>query len=451
MRKGLLTVMTVLCLAGITGCGKDTPKTEHPGEVTKAATEEKTENQFVSEDYEPGNKNKYLATMMKTDKGFYHYTYADQGLHYYDVATGKTMFLCNKPECRHDGNEFCVATNQKYLTLNTCIYNDVILKYAAEETDTQYCFKVLSVALDGSSMNEIATTLEFEKPTEGFAVYQCFMYVHRNKAFLTMAGAGQAEIEEYHGAAILDLNTKEVTYLDETPFGSDNVAVESVTAFGDYFYYCRQDGKKLLLHRYNINNGTDENFRLLPNFDGQYAVVDEDTIAYIKSAGNMVCTYRISTGQNTEQTRMMRQFYENVGPEDGYQKSEKKKESKVIQLATDGTYIYAAEPNIEYMNEGENGELVVIRREAYIHVLNRDLEEVMLVDMGEAATKLGYDDMEWMGQSYTQTLRYMGDDIYWCMVPKGTTDSEWYVFRGNREDFIAGEPEFEYVYQYNGA
>ena len=47
-------------------------------------------------------------------------------------------------------------------------------------------------------------------------------------------------------------------------------------------------------------------------------------------------------------------------------------------------------------------------------------------------------------------LRYMGDDIYWCMVPKDTTDSEWYVFRGKREDFIAGEPEFEYVYRYNG-
>jgi len=102
------------------------------------------------------------------------------------------------------------------------------------------------------------------------------------------------------------------------------------------------------------------------------------------------------------------------------------------------------------MDENENGEHVVIRREAYIHVLNRELEEVMLVDMAEAATKLGYDDKEWMGQSYTQLLRYMGDDIYWCMKPQDTTDSEWYVFRGKREDFIAGEPEFEYVYQYNG-
>lgn len=450
MRKGILTIMTLVCLAVFAGCSKDKPGTGQPGEATKAATGEKAENQFVSEDYEPGNKTKYLAPMMKTDKGFYHYTYADQGLHYYDVATGKTMFLCNKPECRHDGNEFCVATNQKYIHLNQCMYNDVILKYAAEETDTQYRFKVLSVALDGSSINEIATTLEFEKPTEGFAVYQCFMYVHRNKVFLTMAGAGQAEIEEYHGAAILDLNTKEVTYLDEEPFSSNNVVVESVTAFGDYFYYCRQDGKKLLLHRYNINDGTDESFRLLPNFDGQYVVVDADTVAYIKSSGTVICTYQISTGQNLEQTRMMRQFYEYKWEDGSYEKGEEKKESMVTQLATDGTYIYAAEGLREYTDEDENGERVVVRREAYIHVLNQDLEEIMLVDMAEAATKLGFDDMEWMGQSYTQMLRYMGGDIYWCMVPKGTTDSEWYVFRGKREDFIAGEPEFEFVYRYNG-
>lgn len=450
MRKGLFWALVVVSLVTFAGCNKKTDNPgEQPGETTKAVADEKTETQFVPEDYEQGNKTKYLAPMMKTEKGFYHYSYADNGLHYYDAATGKTMFLCNKPECRHDGNEFCVATNRNYVHLNQCLYNDVILKYAAEETDTQYRFKVLSVALDGSEMNEIATTLEFEKPTEGFAIYQCFMYVHRNKAFLTMAGSGQAELEEYYGAAILDLNTKEVTYLDEEPFSKNNEAVESVTAVGDYFYYCRQDGKKLLMHRYNIENGTDESFRFLPTFDGQYVVMDEDTIAYIKSSGTVICTYRISTGQNVEQTRMMRQFYEPQWDGD-YQKSEEKQESMVTQLATDGTYIYAAEPQKMYMNTGEDGEQTVVRREAYIHVLNQNLEEVLLVDMAEAATELGFDAMEWEGTSYTQTLRYMGDDIYWCLIPKGTTDSEWYVFCGNRSDFIAGEPKFEFVYRYNG-
>lgn len=444
MRKGLVTALLLLCLLVFAAC-----KTDKPGEVTKGATNEKTEKQFVSEDYNPGNKTKYLRPMMKTDKGFYYYNPVDKGLQYYDIAAKKTMFLCNKPECRHDGNEFCVATNGKYLHLYECLYNDVILEYVTEETDTQYRFKVLSVALDGSAMNELATTFTFEKPVEGFAIYQSFMYVHRNKAFLTMAGSGQAEQEEYYGAAILDLNTKEVTYLDEEPFGKNNEEVTKVTAKEDYFYYCRKEGKKLLLHRYNIVDGTDESFRLLPTFEGNYVVVDADTVAYLKSAGNVVCTYRISTGQNKEQTRMMRQYYE-YQIDGSYQKSEAMKESMVTQLATDGTYIYAAEPLREYADT----EGIVVKREAYIHVLNQNLEEVLLADMAEAATKLGYDDMEWERSSYTQMLRYMGDDIYWCLELKETPDSkdtsdlDWYVFHCNRSDFIAGNPKFEFAYRY---
>lgn len=444
MRKILLTAF-IICLATFAGCAKD-KQGKQQGEVTGDASAGKTEKQFVSEDYDPGNRTKYLAYMMKTDKGFYHY---DKGLRYYDNATKRTMFLCNKPECRHDGNEFCVATNGKYLHLNRCLYNDVILEYVVEESDTQYHFKLLSVALDGSEMNEIASTFTFEKPVEGFAVYQCFMYVHRNKAFLTMAGSGQAEQEEYYGAAILDLNTKEVNYLDEEPFGKNNEEVTKVTAQGDYFYYCRKEGKKLLLHRYNIVDETDESFRLLPTFEGDYVVVDEDTIAYLKSAGNWVCTYRISTGQNKEQTRMMRQYYE-YQMDGSYRKSEKMKESMVTQLATDGTYIYAAEPIREYADT----EGTVVKREAYIHVLNQNLEEVLLADMAEAATKLGYDDMEWERSSYTQKLRYMGDDIYWCLESKETPDSkdtsdlDWYAFRCKRSDFIAGNPKFEFVYRY---
>lgn len=448
MKKGILVVLTVLCLVGLAGCSKDKLGGDSDtNSVTKTETPVKIDTKFVSEDYEPGNRTKYLLPMLKTDKGFYHYAYADGGLHYYDVATGKTMFLCNKPECKHDGNEFCVATNQKYLALGHCLYNDVILKYVVEKTDTQYRFKVISVALDGSAMNEVANVLEFEKPVGDFSIYQCFMYVHRNKVFLTMTGFGQAELEEYYGVALLDLNTREVTYLNEEPFSKNNVGVESITAAGDYFYYCKRDGKKLLLHRYNIETGTDESFRLLPNFAGDYVVLDEDRIAYIKRSGTVICTYQVSTGQNVEQTRMLSPQYEHRW--DGtWQKSENKMESQVYQLATDGTYVYAAGGYTAYMGTGENGEQIVTEREAYIHVLSKELEEIALVDMGEAAATLGFDDMEWEESSYTQMLRYMGDEIYWNLIPKGTQDSERYVFRCKRSDFLTGEPKFTFVYRY---
>ena len=106
MRKVLVAVGTILCLAVFAGCAKDKPGTQNP-EGTPAA-----ENDLVSEDYRQGNvtelRNGYF---MRTDKGYYYYSEGQKGFRYYDIATGKDMFLCNKPECRHDGNAFCVATN----------------------------------------------------------------------------------------------------------------------------------------------------------------------------------------------------------------------------------------------------------------------------------------------------------------------------------------------------
>ncbi|MBR6535764.1 MAG: hypothetical protein IKT67_01030 [Lachnospiraceae bacterium] len=444
MKRIVLFGLMVLGLVAFAGCSKD-----KPGETTKAVTAGKTENQFVPEDYEPGNRTKYLSPMMKTDKGLYYYSFADKGIHYYDLATQKTMFLCNKPECRHGGSEFCVATNGKYLTLSQCKYNDVILAFVLEETDTQYLFKVLSIALDGSEMDEVATVLELDKTTDDFSIYQCFMYAHRNKVFLTFTGSGQVETE-YHGTAVLDLNTKKTTFLDEEPFSKDNVAVSDVSGYGDYFYYCKKEGKKLLLHRYHIENGTDESFRLLTNFSGQYVLLDEDTIAYIRSAGTVICTHQISTGHNTEHTKIMRYAYWYKWQEKTFIRYDEKSESEVVQLLTDGTYVYAPEIYREYRDTDENGEEIVVRREGYIHVYNQALEEIALVNMAEAAASLGFDDMEWSEKSYTQMLHYLGEEIYWKLIPKGTTDSEKYVFRCNRSDFIAGKPKFEYVYQYSG-
>ena len=118
MRKAILLGLTVLCLATLVGCGKD-KQGKQPEETTNGATSGKTEYQFVSENFEQGNRPGATGNaMMRTEKGFYHYNDSLGGFRYYDAATGKEMFLCNKPECRHDGNEVCIATNEKYPELD---------------------------------------------------------------------------------------------------------------------------------------------------------------------------------------------------------------------------------------------------------------------------------------------------------------------------------------------
>ena len=69
---------------------------------------------------------------MLSEKGYYYYSYTDRGLRYYDFSTQKDIFLCNKPECLHDGNAFCVATNRKYGKIDYVLYGDRIYMSAFE-------------------------------------------------------------------------------------------------------------------------------------------------------------------------------------------------------------------------------------------------------------------------------------------------------------------------------
>ena len=218
MRKVLYTALTMVCFATFAGCSKD-KQGEQPGGGTKK------EYQFVSEDFEQGNRPGTMGnTMLRTEKGFYHYNDTLGGFRYYDTATGKEMFLCNKPECRHDGNEFCVATNEKYTVLDYCLYGEHLMVFAAEVTETQVLYKVLVLALDGSSMDEVATVLTLERSPD-MSLYASRMFLHRNKALLTFTTGASYEQEDtrHYGTALLDLNTKNVTFLEEEPLAKENV------------------------------------------------------------------------------------------------------------------------------------------------------------------------------------------------------------------------------------
>jgi len=382
MRKGILTIMTVLCLAGLAGCGKDTPKTEQSGEATKVATSGKKELQFVSEDFEQGNRPGTMGNaMLRTEQGFYHYNDTLEGFRYYDNASGNELFLCNKPECRHDGNEFCVATNEKYTVLDYDLYGEHLMVFVAEVTDTQVFYKVLALALDGSSMDEVATVLELER-TPDMSLYASKMYLHRNKALLTFTTGASYELEDtmYYGLALFDLNTKNVTFLDEEPLAKENVETTGVTAYGNYFYYCRKEGKKIVLHRHHIENGTDERCKLLTGFTGDYAVLEEDYIVYLRRSRKALCTYRFSTGENEEKVML----YEKVPQYDiaGMLLFETEEGVPAQGLVTDGTYLYVLQATNHNVTQEEEEE-ITSSESTCIRVFNKELEEVTVIEMTE--------------------------------------------------------------------
>ena len=267
MRKIIVLGLTVLGLFAFAGCKKDAPK------------ESVLSGAVLPEDYK-----KETGGMMLTEQGYYYCSMENRDLHYYDFATGTDMYLCNKPECKHDGNKFCVATNDTYRIDRVCLYGGRIFATAVEETDTEYLFKVLQIALDGSEMSEFVTYYTLAKTGTTIVEYaDDGLFIHRNRMVIPMQVNGQGEDTTYYGTALVNLDTREVSYLDEEALGKDNIGVTDLDGFGDYIFYCKQvSRKKMELYRYHMADGTVETCKLVTSFGGQYEPLSENTIVYIR-------------------------------------------------------------------------------------------------------------------------------------------------------------------------
>lgn len=447
MKKAIVLGLAVLGILGLAGCEKEQEQ------------EQKKELSFVSADYQRGNTSKYLPEpMMKTEKGYYYYSEFYKGFRYYDVATDKEMYLCNKPECRHDGNQFCVATNEKYRVLDYCLYGENIMVYAIDETDTKQVFQVLAVALDGSELSEVATVMELEKTAQLTPEAGGTFIVHRNKVLLTMWAKNEEELGDVnlYGTALLDLDTKEVSYLDEEPLGKDNPQLMDISAYGDYFYYGKNEGrkgKKRVLHRYHIENGIDESYSFPVGYEGTYEIIDEDTVVYLRDFSDNLCIHRYATGETEEQAWVevtKQRFYADGTPtrSDVYGTPIPELAFTMMQsLETDGTYLYGVSKSTG-VNMYRNQKIAGEDFDAYIRVLDMQLNEIAQVDIYDAVEAVRIDGVDWYYGYYTTNLRFMGEKIY-LELKSRTDETDWYVFQCDRDALIAGAPEFEFVCRMN--
>ena len=433
-----LLMLSVIALAG---CSKE--KEGQEGGTKDVGIR----RELVPLDYNRGQASTADSQMvMVTEKGYYYYNTREfsgsnetMGLRYVDAETGTDIFLCNKPECRHDGNQFCSATNKKYEISATFLYGDRIYAVATEETDTQYLQKLLSVTLDGSELNEELTIYTLEK-TGGKWFGNCHGFlIHRNTAIIGF-GFSTAGVEPKHGTAIVDLNTGDVVYLDEEPLSEENIVVNNLNAYGDTIYYCKKEGKKNVLCRYHIADGTVDSCELLAGFNQKYAVLDEDTIVYMKSSGKAICVYRPSTGENTEHRLLETEI--SYG-EDG-EKIEKTVEYEGDGIKTDGTYLYVPQQRATFREFGRDFRFV-------IHVFDRDLKEITAVDVGpllevfhtDTGEEVVADASYW--REIGEYVMYLGEDIYFLSYIMGT-NLNYYVHHCKRSDLLAGNPQLEFLF-----
>lgn len=449
-KKAMVLVLLTLLLFSLTGCsGREGEKQpddrveDDPGK-DKADKDPGWKGEITAEDFQPGNR-----LVMKTEKGYYYYHHekAENGtlngaFRYLDSAIGKDIYLCNKPECRHDGNIFCVATNEKYVIGQVCLYNGRIFATALEKTDTQYLYKLLAIALDGSEMSEIATYMTINKMTAESSGQRPLVRdngnlpIHRNKAVISLAAIGQLDDTYYYGTAILDLDTGKVSYLDEEPLSKENSRIEKVSAYGDSIYYYRKEGRKNVLHRYCVKDGTDESYKLPPGFSGIYVVLDEDNIVYRRSAENVLYLYHPSTGESEEAKTLMTS--RKVTTKDGLEYSIEDK-IEVAGLMTDGTYLYVAQVSWTMVSNDDHEETKV----SEIYVLDRNLEIIAVVNLAEAIPE-GMDDVLTHTNEYNWS--FLEDEIYTVFWQKDG-DRKTAVYKCKRSDFLEGNPKFEFLYK----
>ena len=436
MRKHLpgLMCVGVLAAAMLAGCAGKSGEEKKAGDMPA----------LVAEDLKQGND-----TIFTMGKGYYYYSNTYHGFRYADSAAGNDLYLCNKPECRHDGNEFCVATNEKYNIDRVGMYGGRIFATAIETTDTQFKYHLLSIAPDGSALNEEVTylTLENTGVLPAMHVDRTQLYIHRNVAMIPvwMIGDDGTGTMQYFGTAIVNLDTKEVTYLDEEPYSTENPEISEITACGDYFYYCRKGKKKTILYRYNIKDGTEEEHKLLVGFKGNYAVLDDNTIVYTKSNNEVLCVYHRDTGENEEKVNLRRWqviWYQGEvanGYDQGYE---------AIDLKADGEYLYVMEKEWRTWYEDEEYNPIGSSEEAYVHVFDREFNEVAAVDMAEAMAfaKEVRDETQDFYLKYNRKMYFEKDKVF-CVLPNANNAGESYVYVCKREDFLAGNPQFELAYK----
>ena len=264
------TIVGMLVLA-LTGCG--------------AGKEEEV--------FEQGNIMTVYGPIMETENAYYYTTNGFRyELHYYDKATGKSIFLCNKPECSHDGNEFCAASAGDRFVMYTALYKDGIYMAALEPEENRVDKKLFKVSLDGTKMETIAT-FGYEPTDGGFGHFydtEKYMVIYQGKAFIPYASSREDGFNNY-GTAIVDIKSGKVEYMEECD-GLKLYGQERYIPYGEYLYYYETGPyRSPILYRYHISKETVEEIPITDGFvdycivDGRvvYSQLDEDGYVHFYS------------------------------------------------------------------------------------------------------------------------------------------------------------------------
>lgn len=97
------------------------------------------------------------SSLCETENGWYYRT-MEGVLYYTDKETGQSVPLCARPNCLHDGNEYCTASTEKYSTTNHFFYDGYLYAAANKKNNEDYTDSravLLRYEPDGSAITEL--------------------------------------------------------------------------------------------------------------------------------------------------------------------------------------------------------------------------------------------------------------------------------------------------------
>ncbi len=376
MKKVLSIILAVATAISVTACSGDNTSSAGGNVSGNNSTVENTGNKVddTLPQCEPANLpdayNFVRQSVMKGKDGYYYTTYtgigenqATKAIYYYDNATGKSIPLCSKPQCTHDGNDFCVATGggayHIYDSL-AALYNGYIYRLGnnSEETD-KWTLSLLKADLQGNEMSRVADICTAPLTDETMFTPEIRSAVfHYGKLFVSVSTLQKKWKTVLYVVDLASGEVKEIK-LSTPEKGTTEWGMATcsyMTADGDWLYYtirnCKFDNSKVqsenhmtynrtVMHRYNIKTGETQTISALPDIYSSFSVADGVvyyTVADRRENTFSLYSYDIVADKTTTfADKIQRKYVSGKYVED----------NNKITVVTDKKYVYVCTSGLE--------------------------------------------------------------------------------------------------------
>ncbi len=282
---------------------------------------------------EPANLN--YKNVMKGDSGYYYKDWwqvdddtFSRGIVYYDNATGKSIPLCSKPQCMHDGNAFCASSS--FDSEYDVLYNGYIYRLGYHITETEYAIRLLKSDLQGNELSKVTDVHKGLLDDSGAYPLIDSLVFHYGKMFLTFEKTNGDQSSRVLYMVDLETGIGKEIYVPEPENKATRIFYQcyrTLVADGEWLYYTTRDIKwdgtkiydeqhmsynRTVMYRYNLKSGQTEIISAMPDIYSSFTVnngIIYYTVADRKNNTFSLYSYDIAKDKTTTFAENIKQEY----------------------------------------------------------------------------------------------------------------------------------------------